>query len=498
MEKLTAIDASFLYSETGSTNSNVASVDVLQLPTEVTSSAFVATLKEYMLERLHLSPYLHRKLAFVPWNLDHPSWIHDESIDIDNHVIEVPVPLPGDQAAMEAVVAELHAAKMPLDRPLWAMYVLTGLEGNKVAYYNQIHHAAIDGASGNAAYDILMDETPEHPPVEAPAGFTDERPSQLALSLVEQATANFFRFQLDTPLRLMGALETGARLARRTARNDLGTLGRLAPETRFNKQISAHRTWAGGEMPMADLKKMKTGAGVTINDIVLAVCAGGLRTYLDRIGQMPGKSLIAGCPVSLREPGDTKPGNQVTMMTVDLATTTDNPVERLYKIHQSAITAKGLVQDLAGIYENNASVPGLPMIMKNGLQTLESVSAANFLRNPVNVVISNVPGPRTTRYSNGARLLAHYPVSIPTHGLGLNITVQTYEDTMFVGVTACRKALPDATVLVEDLIAAFRELRSRLLGADIHELIRPERQGISEQPAPNNQHPEDPEREMVA
>lgn len=470
MEKLNAIDASFLYSETEYCNSNIASVDVLQLPDGVTPAEFVASLKDYMTARLHLSPYLTRKLAFVPGSLDHPVWVLDEAFDIDQHVIELPVTAPGDQAALEAAVAQIHATKMPMDRPLWAMYVLTNLKGNQVAYYNQVHHSAIDGASGNATYDLLMDETPHHPEVPEAATALPAPPKQLALSLVEDALANFWRFQLGNASRTLNALDAGRRLMNRAARGELGTLGRLAPTTRFNRQIARERSWAGGELPLSSLKAMRQAGEATINDIVLAICAGGLRRFLARAGELPDESLIAGCPVSLRAPGDTRPGNQVTMMAVDLATLIESPRERLASIHQSALTAKGVVEDMAGFHESNAALPALPALMAGGLRTAEAMALANFTRGPINLVISNVPGPRTTRYSNGARLLAHYPVSIPTHGLALNITVQTYQDIMYLGVTACRRTLPDAALLRDDLIVAFRELQSELMGPNVRQI----------------------------
>ena len=498
MEKLTAIDASFLYSETEHCNSNVASVDVLQLPADVTADLFIATLKDYMSARLHLSPYLTRKLAFVPGNLDHPVWVRDTHMNLDNHIISVPVPAPGDRAAMENVVAELHAAKMPMDRPLWAMYVLTNLEGNKIAYYNQVHHSTIDGASGNATYDLLMDESPVPGPVTPAAETTEAAPRQLALSLVEDAVANFWRFQLGTVSRAMGAMDTGRKLAlRATKRGGFGALGKTAPATPFNTQISSLRSWASGEFALADLKAMRKATGCTINDLVLAICAGGLRRYLERSGELPGENLIAGCPVSLRTPGDNRPGTQVTMMNVDLATGERNALIRLQKIHESAAIAKDVVQDLAGVYESNAALPGLPALMSGGIRLAESMGLARFARGPINVVISNVPGPQTARYSNGARLLAHYPVSIPTHGLGLNITVQTYEDTMFLGITACRKALPDAGRLRDDLLVACRELKNLILGSNVSQL-EARQPGSAVESVDKTAGSEVPSREMVA
>lgn len=208
----------------------------------------------------------------------------------------------------------------------------------------------------------------------------------------------------------------------------------------------------------------------TMNDVLLAICGGALRTYLARKNALPEQDLIAGCPVSLHKPGDTEIGTRVTMMGVELATSIADPLERLLMIRESARTAKEVTSDLAGAYEGNASIPGLPAFMRANAKMSETWS--QFNRGPYNVVISNVPGPKKTLYSNGARMLTHYPVSIPAHGMGLNITVQSYVDTVYLGVTACGKSVPDLGVLRDDLMTAYEELRQRLLRRNVSD-IRP-------------------------
>ena len=473
MEKLTATDASFLYSETRHCNSNIGSLNILELPEEQSSGDFISSLKTYMSKRLHTVSYLARKLAFVPGNWDHPVWVADDRVDMDNHVIEFPVESPGKLADIERAVGTIHGIKMPMDKPLWQMWVLTGLEGNKVAYYNQVHHAAIDGASGNAAYTVLMDETPDHPAPAEPAASGPLAEQVSPLQLLEESMKNFLRFHMESGERLNGSIDSSRRLmSRALTGGDFGAYGKVAPATPFNTQIGDTRTWAAGEMPLADVKQVGKKLGATINDVVMAVCAEGLRTYLERTGNLPEDNLIAGCPVSLRKPGDTKPGTQVTMMNVDLNTSIADPIERLKAIHASAETAKEITADLASAFEGNASMPGLPAMMQAGISLAEDLGLARYFRGPVNVVISNVPGPRTTLYSNGAKMISHYPISIPAHGIGLNITVQSYCDQLFLGITACGQAVPDADLLRDDLINAFRDLRAQLLPTNVSELNR--------------------------
>jgi diacylglycerol O-acyltransferase len=471
MQKLAAADANFLYSETDKCTSNIGSVQVLELPVDVSPSQFVETLKAYMLERLHLVSYLNQKLSFVPGNWDHPVWVKDQNVDINNHVIELTVAAPGSRLEMEQAIAAIHEVKMDLTRPLWAMYVLTGLADGKVAYYNQAHHAALDGMSGQAATMILMDETPDHPPVPVPESVSEHEDAS-AITLIEDSLQNFMRYQLEAGSRALGNFDTSRRLMQRAIdpTKAFGAFGKLAPETPFNNQISEKRSWATSEFELTELKQMGKTVHCTLNHVVMAICAGGLKTYLDRQGKLPSESLIAGCPVSLRKPEDKTMGNKVTMMTVELATQIAHPVERLLAIKESSDTAKEITADMAGAFESNASVPGMPALISAGLTAQESWGMAQWLRGPVNLVISNVPGPRKTLYSNGARMTTHYPVSIPAHGVGLNITVQSYVDHVYLGITACGKALPDAGLLRDDLVAAYKELRDKLLPQNVSEL----------------------------
>jgi WS/DGAT/MGAT family acyltransferase len=217
-------------------------------------------------------------------------------------------------------------------------------------------------------------------------------------------------------------------------------------------------------MPLAKVKAIGKLTGTTVNDVFLAVCAGALRRYLERSGELPEKPLIAGCPVSLRKPGDTNLNNQVSMMLVDCATNEADPVKRLLKIGKSAVQAKGLMADISESYDSDFAAPGLPGIMAGMIRAVEAGNLADLpVQLPCNVVISNVPGPREQMYVLGGRMLTHYPVSIPAHAQAVNITVQSYVDHMFFAVTGCARALPDADALRDDMLEAFLELKTRLL-----------------------------------
>jgi diacylglycerol O-acyltransferase / wax synthase len=476
VKKLGAMDANFLYSETPSSPNHVASLQVFELPEHQSASQFIVGLKEFMAARIDLVPYLTRKLQMTPGGFDHPIWISDGDFSIENHIVEVSLSAPGLSATgnmeqLEAKVAELHAELMDRDIPLWKLMVITGLEDNNVAFYNQVHHACIDGMAGQAATQILMDTTPDHPVHTPPAGFPKSETAGLT-DLYTLAWQNFFNTQIDATDNFLGSMDALARMGQRAIdpSKSFGSLANSAPRTRLNQSIGKERTFAVGELPLQNIKAIGKSLDCKVNDVFMAICSGGLRKYLQRTYELPNNPLISGCPVSLRKPGDTRMDNQVTMMSVSLATDIADPRLRLLTIRDSANTAKDVTADLASSLNNNFAAPGLPRVATATASLMESLGSADFISMPINVVISNVPGPRETLYSNGARMLTHYPVSIPAQGLGLNITVQSYGETLYFGLTACKKALPDAALLREDMISAYAELKSLLIDNKVTEI----------------------------
>jgi diacylglycerol O-acyltransferase / wax synthase len=470
VQKLAGLDAAFLYSETSKTPQHIASVQVLEVPPDTRVDDFVAAFKRLLVARAHLVPYFTNKLQAVPLNLDHPVWVRDDGFDIDNHVHQIEVPNPGGRREFEATIAQIHAQPLDRTRPLWEIWVLSGLEGGRIAYYNRVHHACLDGVSGQNAIQAIMDVTPEPRPVEtAPADFVQRPTSHSLFDLLVGAVENLALFQIRQASRALDHAETVQRLWQRAVdpSKGLGAVMTAAPRTRFNGSVQATRSYATGELPLAEIKAIGRATGTTINDVFLSICSGALRRYLERTGELPETSMTAGCPVSLRQPGDRSTNNQVTMMMVSLASDEADPVKRLLKIGRSAFQAKGFVAAISGSYDANPSLPGLPGLLGAGAAWLESSGLVDgpLLRLPCNLVVSNVPGPREQLYSLGAKVLTHYPVSIAAHGQGANITVQSYLDQLFFGITACAKALPDADRLRDDMMAAYAELKERVLKA---------------------------------
>lgn len=463
MLKLNAADAAFLYSETTRTPMHIASVQVLDLPSGIGCDAWIHSLRNYVSERLSLVPYLTRKLLVTPWQLDHPNWIHTSDVDLGRHIHRVNVPAPGGQTEFESTIARLHEHPLDRSRPLWDMAILCGLQDGKVAVYNRVHHACVDGMAGQDAIRKLMDESPTRVSTSTtPEGvqvLAEEDPSP-AQSLVS-AFENLARSQAEYLHTLPRMLDAWQHLQQHWMGSEAQWNGGsgMAPATPLNKAVGVRRSFATGDIPMSGIKAIAGSVNASINDVVLALCGGALRTYLRRMEALPNESLLAGCPVSLRRPGDNSANNQVSMMRVSLGTEIANPMVRLLHIKDASKHAKRMTLDGLGLINRTVAAPGLPWMMQmSALGGGWLASTDTLVPTAVNVVISNVPGPKEPLYFNGAKMLTHYPVSIPAHGLGVNISVQSYASTLFFGITACERALPDPAALMNDLLATYRAL----------------------------------------
>ena len=474
MEKLGALDANFLYTETESVLNHIASIQRLRLAADTNVDTFIGEVKQLLMSRLHQIPYLTRKLVEVPGQLDHPFWARDTTFDIDNHVHRISLPKPGTFAQFERAVAKLHAVPMDRSKPLWAIIVMTGFQDGTIAYYNQVHHACLDGISGQTAIMNMMDTTPVPRTEILPDNFLDADPDVGLTEVLLQSFENLVKFQFEATHRSLGSAESALRMAQRAAdpARKFGAYAEVAPRTHFNRAIGQARTYAAGEYSLTDIKKLGKILDCKVNDVFMNIVAGGFRSYLTRANALPLQGLIAACPVSLRKPGDAKQGNQVTLMRVNLATEFADPRIRQIAIRNSANVAKQVTADLAGSLNLEMSLPGLPAAIRSASQMFQASKAANVMPPPYNVLISNIPGPREVLYSNGAQMLTHYPVSIPVHGAGINVTVQSYVDKLYFSITACAEALPDAKLLRDDMHRAFTELRDLVIPSNIAPLKR--------------------------
>ena len=451
MNRLKALDAAFLYAETTRMPMHIGSVQIIEVPS-IRNATFFAELKQFVRSRSHLLPYMTHRVVDAPLRIDHPRW-GDCEPDYDAHIERIEVAAPGDMAQLERCVAALHARPLDRGRPLWKIYYIDGLSGGRAAYFNVVHHACLDGLSGQAAVETLTDAAPDA---------NDSRPESVE-PVAPARSRSAFELIADAARRF----DALARLGNRVLAPGGSALAAFAPNTPINRAIEAARGYAMLRISMTDVKAIGKLHACSINDVFLTLCGSALRAYLLRKGALPDASLIAGVPVSVRQPGDHTMNTQVTMTRVSLATQIDDPIARLAAVHASSAVAKAMAQDISALVPADLRLFGAPWIGRATSKAWELSGAASYVPPLVNLVISNVPGPRSIRYSNGARVSTHFPVSIPAHGAAVNITVQSYAEHFDIGITACARTVPDVALLRDDLLRAYIDLRTRVLNRPV-------------------------------
>jgi WS/DGAT/MGAT family acyltransferase len=462
MKKLGGIDASFLYMETPETPMHVAGLTFVELPAGY-SGKFYEHYKAHIGRRMHLVPIFSQKLVPVPFEIDHPVWVDDPDVDLDYHIRHLVLSAPGSMEQLEELVGRLHSNFLDRSRPLWEFYVIEGLQSGQVAIYTKMHHAAVDGGAGMALNSAMYDLTPEPRQVEAPSPQLRTASKQLdPAQLLGTAYSNFLNQQIKAIQAIPDVWKTIASLA--TPAPSAPLLPQVAqqllvaPKTRLNGTITSQRIYAARSMPLAEAKRIAKSTGATLNDVVMAICAGALRRYLDEKHDLPEQPLVAFVPVSLRQPGNTETNNQVFGMMCSLATNVADPIERLRAINASSSSAKQVTGKIKDVAPRDFALFGAPYLLQGLIGLYGRSKIADQLPPAANVTISNVPGPQTALYLAGAKLLTLYPVSIPAHGVGLNITVQSYCGALDFGFTACRRTVPDIRKLAEYHIDSLREL----------------------------------------
>ncbi len=465
MERLSGLDASFLYLETSSQLLHVCGLIVLD-PETIPGGYSFEEFKGELERRVEHVPMFHRRLKQVPLGIDHPVWVTDDDFDIDRHVHRMAVPSPGGDRELADLCG--HIAGIPLDRsrPLWEFFVIEGLESGKVAVFTKMHHATVDGVSGANAISYLCSLEPDAPPIESaePDRAPPRTPSDAELLARGVAT------NLAKPVQVAKLVPSAAGVLTRTlgrARSGTAMAAPLtAPRTSFNGTVTGHRTIAVQDMSLSRIKEIKHAVeGVTVNDVVITVCGGALRRYLEERGELPDGTLLAAVPVSVREESRKSGGsNKVSTIFSRLGTDISDPVVRLKQVSEANTHAKehhktipaDTLQDWAEFAAPRTF--GLAVRMVSALRLADTGPVIH------NLVISNVPGPPVPLYFMGARILGLYPLGPIFHGAGLNITVMSSEDRLHVGAIACRELVPQPWRLTEKFPEELDALHAAVLG----------------------------------
>jgi len=483
MRQLTSLDAQFLAVETPRTYGHVGGLAVYE------GELGVKDLCHLVSERLHMLPPFRWRLVEVPFGLDHPYWIEDPDFDIDFHIRETAVAPPGDDRQLGELVARIFARPLDRSRPLWEVYLIHGLSGGRVAMLTKVHHSVVDGVSGAEILSVLLDMSPDGREIPDPesSGPVGERvPTDLemlgrglaglplqplrALRAAPSTLANL----LDVPgvsrvpgMGLFGKVASRAREVVGAAPTDPRVLEMQTapvPRTRFNGPISSHRRYSFGSVSLDTVKAMKNELGITVNDVVVSLCATAVRDWLIERDELPDEPLVSMIPVSVRGPHEMGTfGNRVSMMIVPIPTNVADPRKRLMQAHEYLRGAKERHRAVPANLLTDATAFIPPAVAAMAART--TLDIMGRVRPPLNLVISNVPGPREPLYCSGARLQAHFPVSVIADGVGLNITAMSYRDHIDFGIVGDRDMIGDAWPLMDLLTTACQELDEEICGA---------------------------------
>ena len=469
MMPLSGVDAAFLHLETPATPMHVASLHLFDLPARYRGD-FFEHVKNRIGRRMAQVPVFRRRLATMPFNFANPVWVDDEAVDLDYHFRRIELPPPGNLAQFEDCVGALHSEPLDRQHPLWMIYVIEGLASGQRGYYLKVHHAVLDGESGAALASAMFDLEPQPRYVAtAPAPVRGGKgPGALALAAAALRHdagqyVKLVRHLPDVMSVLAGMIRNSPSAAKqKPAEKSEFSFG---PRTPFNVSITGERGIATLSLPLADIKAIGVAFEATVNDVILALCAGTLRRYLARHGGVPRRPLVATMPISLRETGDHEVTTKATLSLVSLATHLADPVKRLLAICAATASTKSTVKKAKSVIPTDFPGIGVPWLISSLASAYGRLGIADHIPPLANVAISNVLGPKVPLYAAGARMASYWPLSIVEHGVGINITVMSYAGAMGFGFTVARNAVPEASELSECLADAHKELLGLLARA---------------------------------
>jgi diacylglycerol O-acyltransferase / wax synthase len=460
VEQLSAMDAAFLYIESETLPQHVLGVmllDVAGSEGRYSQERF----RQVMQERIHLMPAFTRRLAQVPLNLDHPYWVPQADVDLDEHVSALTCPAPGDLRALGDLVGELGSEPLPRDRPLWRLWLVDGLENGHVAMVAKLHHSTLYGAAGADMMAHLLDldregrvvEPPDHPE----AG--ELLPS--TASLLGRAALNGARRPARGARQLLGATRrlgaVGGHFAKAAVTRAPVALPFTAPRTPLNGRLTERRQAAFTKVDFAHVQEIKNAFGVKVNDVVLAAVTFALRDYLLAHDGLPSRSMVASVPVNLGA-GAVEGTDKISALLVPLPVQTEDPVEQLVQVAASTRDSKGMTDALGPESVGDVAELIPPLLVVGGSRIYDGLGLSRLHPPVQSVVVSNMPGPPIPLYLAGAQVDAVYPFGPLLPGSGLNITVLSNMGDLDVGLLGCPDLVPDLWHLADAFPAAIETL----------------------------------------
>jgi diacylglycerol O-acyltransferase len=459
-ERLTGLDALFLYAETPSMPMHVAVTAILD-PSTVPGGYSFEKMRDHLASRVPLVPKLTRRVEQVPFRLHHPIWVDDPDFRVEDHVHRACLDPPGDERALARFVAEMASQPLDRSRALWEFWIVEGLSEGRIALTGKVHHCAIDGVSAADLMPAFFGLSPEPDPVVPPDGRPATRPSDLELVGWSVADRAVHTGAGIAAIGRVGLAALGVRVRRRTTDNGSGGTPLATPRTPYNGAITAGRSVAFGRLPLKKVKRVREATGTKVNDVILATAAGALRAHLQGLDELPDQPLVAAVPMSVRpeeQRGKGETGNRLSMLFVPLHSEIADPLERLRVTaadsqsakQENALFGSRTLADLAEVLDPLGATAALELYSRAGL--------ADRHRPPVNAVVSNVPGPPMPIYLGGAKALRLFPMGPVVESVGINLTVLSYRNHLDVGLLAASALVPDASDVLCHLRPAFDEL----------------------------------------
>lgn len=465
IKAINGVDATFLYGETPTSPMHVGSVAIIE------GSLNFDTFRNLIRSRIHQLPSFRKKLMFAPMSVDYPYWVDDPDFNIDLHLQHVALPKPGGWAELRKMASQIFSEPLDKSRPLWSFTFVEGIDKisqvpkGSVALISKIHHVAIDGMAGAGMLGLIFDLSPEVKDLPPPKPYRP-KPLPNELNLVVKSAISFAKNPLRLPTIVGSAvaatIKTG--VVTRTQHLDLPTAPFTAPATPLNGIISAKRMWNAALLDLERVKSLKRIMGTTVNDVVLAICAGALRKYLSDKDKLPKKPLVAMVPISTRQSSDEQSsGNKISAMLVQLATDITNPIERLEAIHENTTLGK-TYQGAAGAQTLSNLAESVPYGVANLASRIYSRYNMSKMHNPVfNLVITNVPGPPIPMYLQGHKLLSVMGTAPIIDGMGLIITVFSYDGQISISPTSDLNSMPDIDLFTKYILESANYLEEHIL-----------------------------------
>ena len=458
-QKLTPLDASFLHLETPNTHMHIGGIAVFEPSPLGTGRALYDGLVKAIAPRLDLIPRYRQKLAFVPLSLDTPVWVDDPDFDIGNHVLRAALPKPGGDREMREFVGRVFSRQLDRRRPLWELYLVEGLPDGRWALLSKSHHAMVDGIASLELTTILLDV--EREPAKQPFGVSRwearEGPSSMGLLI------NSLRQRVTRPRRLLSAARAVAGQPGRLANALRDTASGLAsmaehmgaPSSPINGKTGPARAIAYSRFPLTDFRLIKGAFGGTINDIVLAVVAGGLRHFLIARGVDPDDErqvLQALCPVSIRDTTERSAlGNRLAMLLVKLPIGEADPKTRIAAVRRTVDRLKARKQAVGADFLLNLA--GFAPSTLHAMVARASLRQISF-----NLIVTNVPGPQFPLYCQGAKVVEVFPIAFLYDGQQVAIAIFSYLGMLNFGYLVDAHGMPDVDVFAQCVEEGLREL----------------------------------------